>query len=281
MERFPRRAGVATLTARRSLTPKMIRVTLRADDFRDDWPIQQPGEIITLQFGGPVEIPVRDWKPWRNYTVRIPSRRRRRDRRRRRAPRAARTSLRRRRSRCRSAGASATPGRGWTSCPATTPSGCCYAVTRRRCRRSPRSSRSRRCRTCSRSSRCPTATRNCHSTASSGSTAMARPPRPRQISPTRCVRSSSPTASGRRGARPIARRPRSQVGPARRARDAEVARHRARLLAARRRLAPGRLTTRLRRGAARRRPAPSSARAPRRSRAAPSDRELPQNARSA
>ena len=30
MERFPRRAGVATLIARRSLTPRMIRVTLRA-----------------------------------------------------------------------------------------------------------------------------------------------------------------------------------------------------------------------------------------------------------
>jgi NADPH-dependent ferric siderophore reductase len=70
MERFPRRAGVATLIARRSLTPRMIRVTLRADDFRDGWPIQQPGEILTLQFGGPVELPVRDWKPWRNYTVR-------------------------------------------------------------------------------------------------------------------------------------------------------------------------------------------------------------------
>jgi NADPH-dependent ferric siderophore reductase len=70
MERFPRRAGVATLIARWALTPRMIRVTLRADDFRDDWPIQQPGEIITLQFGEPVQLPVRDWKPWRNYTVR-------------------------------------------------------------------------------------------------------------------------------------------------------------------------------------------------------------------
>jgi NADPH-dependent ferric siderophore reductase len=70
MERFPRRAGVATLVARRSLTPRMIRVTLRCDTFRDDWPIRQPGEIITLQFGGEVALPVRDWKPWRNYTVR-------------------------------------------------------------------------------------------------------------------------------------------------------------------------------------------------------------------
>jgi hypothetical protein len=44
---FPRRKGVATLVARRPLTPRMIRVTLRCAGFGDDWPIEQPGEIIT------------------------------------------------------------------------------------------------------------------------------------------------------------------------------------------------------------------------------------------
>ena len=53
--RFPLRAGVATLVARRALTPLMIRVTLAADAFRDAWPMQQPGEIVTLLFAGPGE----------------------------------------------------------------------------------------------------------------------------------------------------------------------------------------------------------------------------------
>src|SRR5919198_697687 len=80
-KRFPRRAGVATLTARRALTPRMIRVTLESDGFRDGWPIEQPGEIITLLFappGEPIVLPLRGWtfppgapaQEWRNYTVR-------------------------------------------------------------------------------------------------------------------------------------------------------------------------------------------------------------------
>lgn len=79
-ERFPRRAGIATLTARRAVTPRMIRVTLQHDDFREAWPIEQPGEIITLLFLDPAEepvLPVEGWlfpegvyQNWRNYTVR-------------------------------------------------------------------------------------------------------------------------------------------------------------------------------------------------------------------
>ena len=79
-ERFPRRAGVATLVARRALTPRMVRVTLEADGFGDDWPTEQPGEILTLLFppvGEDVVLPEQGWRfppgveqPWRNYTVR-------------------------------------------------------------------------------------------------------------------------------------------------------------------------------------------------------------------
>jgi len=78
---FPRRKGVATLVARRPLTPRMIRVTLRCAGFGDDWPIEQPGEIITLLFAEPgheVVLPMTGWsfppgaedQAWRNYTVR-------------------------------------------------------------------------------------------------------------------------------------------------------------------------------------------------------------------
>jgi NADPH-dependent ferric siderophore reductase len=56
-------------------------VTLRCDGFRDEWPIEQPGEIITLLFVPPEEsivLPVQGWtfpsgaapQEWRNYTVR-------------------------------------------------------------------------------------------------------------------------------------------------------------------------------------------------------------------
>jgi NADPH-dependent ferric siderophore reductase len=78
--RFPQRAGVATLLARRSLTPRMIRITLGCDDFGGDWPLEQPGEILTLLFPDPGEeivLPVQGWlfpegveQEWRNYTVR-------------------------------------------------------------------------------------------------------------------------------------------------------------------------------------------------------------------
>jgi NADPH-dependent ferric siderophore reductase len=73
MERFPRRTGVAMLVARHRLTPRMIRLTLRCDGFRDGWPTQQPGEIITLLFvpeGQRIALPTRGWSDWRNYTVR-------------------------------------------------------------------------------------------------------------------------------------------------------------------------------------------------------------------
>jgi NADPH-dependent ferric siderophore reductase len=43
LSRFPARAGVATLVERVSLTPRMLRVTLHCDDFRERWPAQQPG----------------------------------------------------------------------------------------------------------------------------------------------------------------------------------------------------------------------------------------------
>ena len=81
LERFPRRSGIARLAARRQLTPRMIRVTLVCEGFHDDWPIQQPGEIITLLFVPPGEeivLPLTGWRfpddapeqEWRNYTVR-------------------------------------------------------------------------------------------------------------------------------------------------------------------------------------------------------------------
>ena len=80
-ERFPRRTGVATLVARTPVASQTIRVTLRCDGFRGDWPIQQPGEIVTLLFappGEPIILPVQGWtfppgapaQEWRNYTVR-------------------------------------------------------------------------------------------------------------------------------------------------------------------------------------------------------------------
>jgi len=86
-ERFPRRAGVATLVARTMLSSQMMRVTLRCDGFGDSWPIEQPGEIITLLFappGEPIVLPVSGWRfpadapaqEWRNYTVRRHHRRR-------------------------------------------------------------------------------------------------------------------------------------------------------------------------------------------------------------
>ena len=79
--RFPRRSGIARLAERRQLTPRMIRVTLACEGFRDGWPIQQPGEIITLLFVPPGEeivLPLTGWRfpdgapeqEWRNYTVR-------------------------------------------------------------------------------------------------------------------------------------------------------------------------------------------------------------------
>ena len=79
--RFPARTGVAALVARRRLTPRMIRVTLRCDAFAGGWPKSQPGEILTLLFAPPGEeivLPLQGWvfppdapeQEWRNYTVR-------------------------------------------------------------------------------------------------------------------------------------------------------------------------------------------------------------------
>ena len=78
--RFPARAGLATLVDRISLTPRMLRVTLQCDEFGNAWPIQQPGEIITLLFvplAEPIALPEKGWvfpngakQEWRNYTVR-------------------------------------------------------------------------------------------------------------------------------------------------------------------------------------------------------------------
>ena len=81
LRRFPARAGIATLVRRTTLTPRMIRVTLACDAFGDDWPIQQPGEILTLLFppdGEEIVLPLQGWafppgareQEWRNYTVR-------------------------------------------------------------------------------------------------------------------------------------------------------------------------------------------------------------------
>ena len=81
LRRFPACTGVATLARRIALTPRMIRVTVAGDGFGAAWPIQQPGEIITLLFPAPGEqivLPLRGWRfppgapeqEWRNYTVR-------------------------------------------------------------------------------------------------------------------------------------------------------------------------------------------------------------------
>jgi NADPH-dependent ferric siderophore reductase len=79
--RFPQRTGIASLVSRTSLSPGMLRLPLRGDGFRADWPGRQPGEIVTLLFTAPddpVVLPLAGWRfpagapeqPWRNYTVR-------------------------------------------------------------------------------------------------------------------------------------------------------------------------------------------------------------------
>ena len=81
LRRFPARTGVARLVRREPLTPRMIRVTLACAGFGADWPIQQPGEIVTLLFapaGEEIVLPRQGWvfppgapeQEWRNYTVR-------------------------------------------------------------------------------------------------------------------------------------------------------------------------------------------------------------------
>ena len=64
LRRFPARTGVATLVRRAALTPRMIRVTLAQRRVRRDWPIEQPGEIITLLFplaGEEIVLPLQGW----------------------------------------------------------------------------------------------------------------------------------------------------------------------------------------------------------------------------
>ena len=211
-ERFPRRAGVAMLVAREVLTPRMLRATLRCDAFRDEWPIEQPGEIITLLFVPPERADrppaARLDVPARRAAAGVaqlhgppPPPRARRDRRRRRAARAARTGLpvggRRpaghmRRLRRAARGLRAARGRRLAA-----------AVRRRdraaRDRGDPRDAR--RSRRWWPSSRCTTRTRRWPSTylpagSCGGSTARARPPRPPPTSPRRCAPSPSPPAPG-------------------------------------------------------------------------------------
>ena len=207
---FPRRAGVAKLVARRALTPRMIRVTLRSEAFGATWPIEQPGEIITLLFAAPGEVVVpaagrsgRSRRAWSRSGATTPCAATIRWRARSTSTssctsRAVRLHLGgggadRRRRRLRRARAS-------TTRRATGRRGCCCAATRRRCRRSPRSWSSRRrpsaswrssrWRTPPRSSRSPPAPR------CGGCTATAPPPRPRPTSPTRCASCALPDGTG-------------------------------------------------------------------------------------
>ena len=80
----------------------MIRITLGCDEFGADWPIEQPGEIITLLFDEEIVLPLEGWRfpegveqEWRNYTVRRHDPDGVRDRGGRRPPRAARPGLHR------------------------------------------------------------------------------------------------------------------------------------------------------------------------------------------
>jgi NADPH-dependent ferric siderophore reductase len=77
---FPLCTGVATVTARQDLTPRMTRFTLRAPDFAD-LGVEAPGEILTLGWcdaGEELVLPERGWRfprgrreqHWRNFTVR-------------------------------------------------------------------------------------------------------------------------------------------------------------------------------------------------------------------
>ena len=80
-KRFPRCTGTATLTGRTMVSAQTMRVTLQSGGFTGCWPIEQPGEIITLLFCAPDEdivLPLDGWRfpedaapqEWRNYTVR-------------------------------------------------------------------------------------------------------------------------------------------------------------------------------------------------------------------
>src|SRR5918998_373432 len=77
---FPLVAGVATVTARRQVTPRMARFTLSAPAFAD-LGVERPGEILTLGWcdeGDELALPQTGWRfpdgrpeqHWRNFTVR-------------------------------------------------------------------------------------------------------------------------------------------------------------------------------------------------------------------
>jgi len=77
---FPLRTGVAEVTAVAPLTPRMARVTFAAPSLAG-FPVEQPGEIVTLIWpepGGDLVLPERGWRfpagvpepHARNYTVR-------------------------------------------------------------------------------------------------------------------------------------------------------------------------------------------------------------------
>jgi NADPH-dependent ferric siderophore reductase len=76
---FPLRTGIATVTTRRLVTPRMARFTLTAPAFAD-LGVEEPGEIITLGWceqGEELVLPEQGWRfrrgreqHWRNFTVR-------------------------------------------------------------------------------------------------------------------------------------------------------------------------------------------------------------------
>ncbi len=77
---FPLLTGIATVTRRRAITPRMARFTLAAPAFADPG-VEEPGEILTLGWCEPGEelvMPERGWRfprgrpeqHWRNFTVR-------------------------------------------------------------------------------------------------------------------------------------------------------------------------------------------------------------------
>jgi NADPH-dependent ferric siderophore reductase len=77
---FPLRTGVATVQDVTKLTPRMVRIALQTPGFAD-FPVQEPGEIVTLIWpnaGAEVVLPEDGWRfpdgtpeqHARNYTVR-------------------------------------------------------------------------------------------------------------------------------------------------------------------------------------------------------------------
>lgn len=80
MRPFPLHTGIATVTARTDITPRMARFTLQADAFSAPG-VEEPGEILTLGWapeGDGLVLPQEGWRfpdgapeqHWRNFTVR-------------------------------------------------------------------------------------------------------------------------------------------------------------------------------------------------------------------